>query len=214
MPFYNLIRSSALASFLFGGLIFYIGWNSLRGLPLDWFAKRLSGANQTLSLLMLKDKALPAFLFGFFTVALPCGQTLLVFSACALTGDAWIGFGNGLALALFTSPALFFAMHAHVLFRNLKQYYNQVVGISGIVIGLLAVPRLRRNGTHPASCAQPRIPFGLVLRTLCLCSSFFFQEKARLDIAYSRGIEKQSYLEPNLRLLTPDSDSLQIAYSQ
>ena len=38
------------------------------------------------------------FLFGFFTVALPCGQTLVVFSACALAGSGWIGFCNGFTL--------------------------------------------------------------------------------------------------------------------
>ncbi len=52
-----------------------------------------------ISLLILKDRGWSTFLFGCFTIALPCGQTLVVFSACALAGNAWIGLGNGFAFA-------------------------------------------------------------------------------------------------------------------
>ncbi len=129
---------SALTSFIFGGVLFYIGLSSLFNIPINLSSKRLNRASQSLSLLLLKDQALSTFLFGFFTVALPCGQTLLVFSACALAGDAWVGLFNGFAFALLTSPSLFFAMKAQALFPHAKRYYNKVVGVSGIVIGLLA----------------------------------------------------------------------------
>jgi sulfite exporter TauE/SafE len=135
---YNL---AALASFIFGGALLYIGVKTLSNKPINASFKFLSGFNQTISLLLLKDQPFATFLFGFFTVALPCGQTLLVFSACALAGNAWVGLFNGFAFALLTSPSLFFAMQAHALFRNAKHHYNTIIGVSGLVIGLIAVCR-------------------------------------------------------------------------
>lgn len=135
---YNL---AALASFIFGGALLYIGYKSLFNKPLNTNFRFLSGLNQAISILLLKDRPLATFLFGFFTVALPCGQTLLVFSACALAGDAWVGLFNGFAFALLTSPSLFFSMQAHVLFRNAKHHYNKIIGVSGLIIGLLAICR-------------------------------------------------------------------------
>lgn len=135
---------SAAASFLFGGIIFIIGLYSLLGrLPpgQQWLGRRLASFNQSLSLLMLRDRAWPAFLFGFFTIALPCGQTIIVFSACALAGDAWIGLWNGLAFAVLTSPSLWLAMHTHLLLHRLKPYYNIVLGVCALFIGGLALCR-------------------------------------------------------------------------
>lgn len=135
---------SAVASFLFGGIIFCVGIYSLLGWQYpahQWLAKQLAPFNRSISLLMLQDRAWPTFLFGFFTVALPCGQTLIVFSACALVGDPWVGLGNGIAFALLTSPALALAMHAHHLFKGIKSYYNVIMGGCALLIGLLAFCR-------------------------------------------------------------------------
>lgn len=135
---------SAAISLLFGILI--IGWGikmlvwskGTKGkTPWKWMEK----LNQTLSLLLLKDKGWSTFLFGFFTVALPCGQTLIVFSACAIAGDALIGLFNGFALALFTTPSLLFAMHAHKLFKSLKKYTNTVLGCSSVAVGIVSCCR-------------------------------------------------------------------------
>lgn len=134
----------AAASFLFGGVILLVGLFSLMKWQYPghiWAARRLAGVNHTLSLLILRDKAWPTFLFGFFTVALPCGQTIIVFSACALTGDTIIGLINGLAFAFLTSPSLLLAMHAHTLLRGLKPYYNTIMGTCAIIIGTLAICR-------------------------------------------------------------------------
>lgn len=90
---------------------------------------------------MLRDKALPAFLFGFFTLALPCGQTLIVFSACALSGNMFVGLFNGLAFALLTSPSLFLAMKAHSLLHKAKHYYHTIIGVSALLVGCMAVLR-------------------------------------------------------------------------
>ncbi len=132
----------AAANMVFGAVILLVGCYSLAGKQYPghlWLSKRLGGANQRLSLLMLRDRAWPTFLFGFFTIALPCGQTLVVFSACALSGDLWVGMGNGLAFALLTSPSLFFAMHAHLLFRRLKPHYNTILGVCSLAIGVFTL---------------------------------------------------------------------------
>ncbi|MBA3957240.1 MAG: sulfite exporter TauE/SafE family protein [Parachlamydiaceae bacterium] len=135
---------SLVSSFLFGGLILLIGCYSLFGWQYpaySWLAKRLERTNQRLSLLLLRDNALATFVFGFFTITLPCGQTLIVFSACALSGNVWVGMFNGFAFALLTSPALVLAMHAHLLFRRLKRHYNVIMGCCAILVGGLAICR-------------------------------------------------------------------------
>lgn len=93
------------------------------------------------STLLLKEKKWATFLFGFFTVALPCGQTLLVFSACALAGDPWIGAMNGFAFALLTTPSLILAMHSLTLFRKLRGYDRLLLGGSALLVGWLAFCR-------------------------------------------------------------------------
>ena len=74
---------SAITSFLFGGVILIAALASLLNRPFPAL-QTFSGIGQKLSLLMLRDRRWPTFLFGFFTLALPCGQTIIVFSACAL----------------------------------------------------------------------------------------------------------------------------------
>lgn len=101
----------------------------------------LNRFNHWLSTLLLKDTGRSTFLFGFFTAALPCGQTLVVFSACALTGDPWVGLGNGFAFALLTSPSLVLAMHTLTLFKRCKQYDRIILGGCSILVGLLACCR-------------------------------------------------------------------------
>lgn len=140
----NHYHIPALTSFIFGLLIITIALCTLVGWQYPGYhflAKRLAKVNHTLSLLMLKDQALPAFLFGFFTIALPCGQTMIVFSACALTGDPWIGLFNGFVFALLTTPSLVVAMNAHRLFFNLKKHYNVIIAIFGLLVGMMAICR-------------------------------------------------------------------------
>lgn len=133
-----------LISLTFGGAIILMGlnilfnWNLLAFIPR---LKPLQSLNKTLSMLILKETPWSTFLFGFFTVALPCGQTLIVFSACALTGDALIGLMNGFAFALLTTPSLILAMHTLTLFKKLKQHYQTVLGLSSVLIGVLACCR-------------------------------------------------------------------------
>ncbi len=132
------------ASFIFGVLLLLLGVFTFSGRTYPgyaWLAKRLAKANQMLSLLMLRDRAWPTFLFGFFTILLPCGQTLIVFSACALSGDVYVGLLNGFAFALLTSPSLFVAMKAHAMLRRAKNYYQTVIGVSSMLVGGVAILR-------------------------------------------------------------------------
>ncbi len=139
----NYHMSEAI-SFAFAGFILCIGLKALLGWQIPhsfWLSRTLAKVNYSLSILILKEEGWATFLFGFLTVALPCGQTLVVFSACALTGDVMIGLSNGFALALLTTPSLALAMHAHRLFKRLKHYYQPVLGMSSIAIGVLSFCR-------------------------------------------------------------------------
>ncbi len=151
---------SAIASFLFGGIILVAALASLWHRPFPGL-HLLVGPSRKLSLLMLRDRRWPTFLFGFFTLALPCGQTIIVYSACALSGDPWAGLINGLLFALITSPALVCAMHAWKLLGRLKYHYNTVMGLAGLLVGGLALcrgfaemgvfPHLVLNAASPAA---------------------------------------------------------------
>lgn len=135
---------SAVASFFFGGWILLIGFSQFANWKMPggyWFAKMFSPISKRLSLLLLKDSFWSTFLFGFFTVALPCGQTIIVFSACALYGGLAIGLLNGFAFALLTSPSLFLAMQASGLLHYAKRRYHTIMGVCGIIVGLLAICR-------------------------------------------------------------------------
>lgn len=131
-------------SFLFGGIICLIGLYTLQGWQypgFNWLAKKLAPFNATLSGLMLQDKIWPTFFFGFFTILLPCGQTLIVFSACALSGSLFTGLLNGFIFALLTSPSLVIAMHASSLLKELKKHYRLLMGGGAFFTGLLMICR-------------------------------------------------------------------------
>ena len=90
--------------------------------------------HQAVSKLMLKDKAWPIFLFGFLTVALPCGQSLMVFSSCALWGDPLIGLLNGGVFAILTSPSLWLAMKAKYIFKKNKRLAQNLIAMFAIFV--------------------------------------------------------------------------------
>lgn len=133
------------ASLLCG--IAIMGWGMKK--MMGWPAKATSSSKPSslnalhkwVSSLMLKDNGWSTFLFGFFTVALPCGQTLVVFSACALAGNAWVGLGNGFAFALLTTPSLVIAMHTLTFFKKFKRYDQTIIGGCSVLVGLLACCR-------------------------------------------------------------------------
>lgn len=153
---------SEATCFIFGGFIFYIGLKSFfkwQIRPLKWLSGPLAKLNRSLSLLMLQDTGLSTFLFGFFTVFLPCGQSLVVFSACALAADAYVGLLNGFGLALLTTPALAFAMQMQNLLKKYKNHYNTILGVCSIIIGALAFCRgFAELGWIPHLILNPNAP--------------------------------------------------------
>lgn len=134
----------ACASFGFGAFFALMGvWMILgRGYPgQGWIAASTRGIEKRLSAWLIERRPGPAFLFGLFTVALPCGQTLFVFSACAMEGSALSGMVNGMAFALLTSPSLWVAMHAHCFIQKWRGQANQLMGGLAIIVGILACLR-------------------------------------------------------------------------
>lgn len=150
---FHEIHLSESACFIFGSILIITGvftimqWRFPMGHRLQ---VALSHFNGKISLYMLQDRAWPVFLFGLSTILLPCGQTLIVFSACALSASPLIGMINGMAFAILTTPSLAIAMHAHNIFNNLRNSYNLIIGTCAIAIGTLAILRgFAEIGTIP-----------------------------------------------------------------
>lgn len=142
--FFHSAHLSATLSIACGAIFGVVGLLQILNLPtpkMRFFSPFLQKINGSLSLLLLRETPFPVFLFGFFTIALPCGQTVLVYSACALEGDIGSGALNGLVFALCTSPALFLAMRAQTFLHRLKGYYSAVFGVSALLVGAIAVCR-------------------------------------------------------------------------
>lgn len=132
-------KLSSLLSILLGFAMGWIGIAILRGKPLSF--KGMDKIEAKLSRLLIEKGPFSLFLFGFLSIALPCGQTLLVYSACALSGSAATGTLNGLAFAILTTPALFLAMQARHLLRAFDRFYKPVVGGVSLLIGGVSIYR-------------------------------------------------------------------------
>ncbi len=132
----------AATSLIFGTLITLIGvWGLMRWKGPSLPGRTTSKISSTLSLLLLRDLPFPTFLFGFFTVMLPCGQTLIVFSACALSGSPLIGLINAFAFAVLTSPSLWLSMRMQGWMAKFKKNYNMWMGIAAIFVGVISIAR-------------------------------------------------------------------------
>lgn len=125
--------------------------------PFLWKIEKLAQPfREKMNQLLFSQEPMPLFLVGFFTIALPCGQTLLVYSACALSGSAWIGTLNGFAFGLLTTPSLYLAMRGSGMLARIKKYYRPIVGSMSIAIGSVAILRglaewgwISHFGIHP-----------------------------------------------------------------
>ncbi|MDP1879780.1 MAG: sulfite exporter TauE/SafE family protein [Parachlamydiaceae bacterium] len=164
---HSTLKQYYLAEFIslfFGSALFLWGINMLIRNPTILNSKKqrnrfLQTVQYWVSSLLLKDKGWSTFLFGFLTVALPCGQTLIVFSACALVGDPWVGLCNGFAFALLTSPSLFLAMQPLSLLKKLKRYDRPILGLSSMLVGFLAICRgIAEIGWIPHLILNPEAP--------------------------------------------------------
>lgn len=124
--------------FVLLGALFLMGKSVGKWIPIPAFFEYLG---KRLSLLILQDGWLPPFLFGMGTVLLPCGQTILVFSACGLSGSAFVGLFNGAFLAVITSPSLWLAMQAKNILSKWRGYEGIAFGLTSIAVGSLSVLR-------------------------------------------------------------------------
>lgn len=141
--FFGELHIPVATTLLFSILILVTGFFSLTSLQFGQqrLGQLFSGLGKKGSLLMIQKGRLPIFLFGLLTVALPCGQTLVVFSACALAQDPWTGFINGLAFSLLTSPSLWLAMRFKGLFSKAKNSYQMLFGSLTLGVASLGFAR-------------------------------------------------------------------------
>jgi sulfite exporter TauE/SafE len=111
-------------------------------LPLfSLFNSLLEPLNKKLTLLILKDRWWPTFLFGFATIALPCGQSLLIYSLAALSGNAIEGLSTTLLFALLTTPSLLFAFEMRRLLNKFYAHVNGLITSVTLFIGSLSCLR-------------------------------------------------------------------------
>lgn len=134
----------AAMSFLFGFLMLFFTLGTFLTdssyLPRP-IALRLALISKTLSSFLLRGSPAGTFYFGFFTPLLPCGQTLVVFSAIALFGDPLSGLLNGFLFALITSPSLFIAMKVPEIFKSRKRSLSLLLPLAATPAALLAFLR-------------------------------------------------------------------------
>ncbi|MEX1013344.1 MAG: sulfite exporter TauE/SafE family protein [Waddliaceae bacterium] len=136
----QLFHIPAITSLLFGGVVLFIGLKNVIRIPSFSFSW-MNRFNHRLTRFALSPHPFSLFLFGFFTVLLPCGQTIVVFSACALVGSVKVGLINGFVFALLTSPSLLLAMHSHRYLAKWKTSYNSIFIILCFIAGSLSICR-------------------------------------------------------------------------
>lgn len=132
---------SAFLSLIFGLCILLLSLLMLFRLPnplTKWFTQKTTRLSTWLAKILNLHGPYPIFLFGVCTLLLPCGQTLIVFSACALDARPSVGFVNGFVFALLTSPSLIISLSA---FKRLRNTYHYWMGGATLIVGLLAVFR-------------------------------------------------------------------------
>jgi len=140
----GLVFSSSYFSLALGTAISLMGIFLLFHLSIpgsNWISKRAARLGALFSKLLLINHPMTTFLFGFCTVFLPCGQSMIVFSACALADSALIGLFNGFCFALFTSPSLVAALYASSIFQKWKRSYRPIMGGMTLLIGVMAFLR-------------------------------------------------------------------------
>lgn len=146
-------------SVVFGTAMVAVGLSVVFGMDLPYshsLAKKFAPLHGYLNHLLLIQEPWPLFLVGFLTIFLPCGQTLIVYSACALSGSAFVGTINGLAFGLLTTPSLLLAMQAKRWIKGVKGLYHPLVGGLAVVIGVITILRgfaewevIPHVGVHP-----------------------------------------------------------------
>lgn len=145
-------------SVVFGSIMAAGGVSILLGIELP-LLRKFAPLHDYLNRLLFTGEPWPLFLVGFFTIFLPCGQTLIVYSACALSGSAFVGTINGFVFGLLTTPSLLLAMQAKRWMKGMKGmkgWYSPLVGGMAVCIGVITVLRgfaewelIPHVGVHP-----------------------------------------------------------------
>lgn len=124
----------AYLSILIGLFLIALAFNQIYPLHFKWHGPNFIA-------LMLRDTPSSVFSFGALTLFLPCGQTLIVFAALALSGSFWIGSLNGFLFALLTSPSLLFAMKIKAMFPKGEKSAKRIAFLTSFIIGLISLLR-------------------------------------------------------------------------
>lgn len=138
------VHLPALFSLGVGLVIITFGITSLLHLayPGQKLLNRVGGnLSIALSRNLSKESPWPIFIFGLATILLPCGQTVVVYSAIALMQSAWLGLLNGFLFALLTSPSLIAAMQASAFLQKWRKHYRTWMGIAMLIVGTIALLR-------------------------------------------------------------------------
>ena len=124
------------------GSRYFIPWKFSFSNPLRRRLGKLTASiSMQLAGLMEQEQRWPSFWFGFCTILLPCGQTLVVYSSCAVAGEPFWGFFNGCIFALLTSPSLLVAMHSGRRLAAARFYYLPLMGLAFFAASALTLLR-------------------------------------------------------------------------
>jgi len=108
----------------------------------QWLNQKLEPLGKEIAKLSLHPHPMALFGVGMASLLLPCGQTLVVFSACALEGNLLSGVVNGAAFALFTSPSLWLAAKAPQYLIKWRPYNRYGTALSLCLVGTLTLCRV------------------------------------------------------------------------
>lgn len=124
----------ATLSIFIGLILIILAFNQIYPIHFKWRTPNFIS-------LIMRDTPLSVFLFGALTLFLPCGQTLIVFAALALSGSFWIGSLNGFLFALLTSPSLALAMKIKRLLPRSEKVAKAIAFTTSFAIGAISILR-------------------------------------------------------------------------
>ncbi len=133
----NQLNLSAILSLALGLLMILTAC-----LPLfSKVATLLSPVQRRLTTLLLKERPMATLLFGASTILLPCGQSVMLYSLCALTQNVVEGTALALLFALLTTPSLLFALEMRHLFERFKYLSKRLFVSATVIVGALTSMR-------------------------------------------------------------------------
>ena len=146
----GLLINSSWLCFLASSFIIMMGITQLLHLHVRQFALVSGFASHYLSKLLVIDRPYATLLFGLATPLLPCGQSLIVFSAAALSGSLLSASLQGCLFALFTTPSLVGVLYFSTLFKKIKGKRPSLLPLATLIVGsTLFLRALANRGLIP-----------------------------------------------------------------